>query len=768
MVDFLQQLDIYAQIATSRKIKLLMKKDSILYTHPEIVKDWDFENNKNISPADFVRTSHFTVWWNCLNNHAYKVSIYSRIRSAGCKICNAPNRIENIRKSKLLKGKSFAQAKPELLLEWNYNKNEVNPNEISEKSHIKVWFKCINNHEWQTSPNTRSRGCGCPKCFELSDKSKLIREKLLKKQGLTLADEFPDLVKEWDFKKNEEHPEKYSSGSNQKASWKCSFGHSWVATIYNRARNLSGCPSCKASTSKLEVFLLTEMRGLFKDVIWRHKINGYECDIYIPEIQTGIEVDGAFWHDDRLERDNLKIKVFKDNGVRLIRVRDELLPEIEGEVIIYNKKSLDIDLSCEVVKYLLKINSEERLLSYVKNHIQIGDKEYKKILSLLPSPTEDNSLSEINQKLSQEWDYDKNSPLTPLMFTPNSEKKVFWRCKDGHSWEASIKNRHLRNSGCPLCYANNRSEILRRGKLKKSSDTFGSVSPNLLLEWDYKKNKISPFEVAPKSSLKVWWICPESHEYQKTIKGKANGNDCPYCSSKKRSNSARNARILKTGTLDLKYPEIAIQWDFQKNNSKPTEFSPGSNTKVWWLCQNNHSWIANISSRTKQNQGCPICFKQNRNEIFLKSAIKRCGSLEHHAPSFLKEWDFTKNRDIKPSEITLNNKNKIWWICSNYHSFSQSPNDRNNGHGCPICSKQKKIESYKLKILANRGSFEDNNPNLLKYWDFSKNKNVNPCNITSGSREKVWWKCEKGHSWFERIALMTNLKRVKYCRVCNE
>ena len=40
MVDFLQQLDIYAQIATSRKIKLLMKKDSILYTHPEIVKDW--------------------------------------------------------------------------------------------------------------------------------------------------------------------------------------------------------------------------------------------------------------------------------------------------------------------------------------------------------------------------------------------------------------------------------------------------------------------------------------------------------------------------------------------------------------------------------------------------------------------------------------------------------------------------------------------------------------------------------------------------------
>jgi hypothetical protein len=47
-----------------------------------------------------------------------------------------------------------------------------------------------------------------------------------------------------------------------------------------------------------------------------------------------------------------------------------------------------------VVKYLLKINTEERLLNYVKKHIQIGDKEYKKIQSLLPSPTENKSLFE--------------------------------------------------------------------------------------------------------------------------------------------------------------------------------------------------------------------------------------------------------------------------------------------------------------------------------------------------------------------------------------
>ena len=76
-----------------------MKETSIAYTHSDIAKDWDFEDNKNLRPTDFAKTSKLSVWWNCENKHKYKVSIHSRIRSGGCKICNAPNKIENLRKS---------------------------------------------------------------------------------------------------------------------------------------------------------------------------------------------------------------------------------------------------------------------------------------------------------------------------------------------------------------------------------------------------------------------------------------------------------------------------------------------------------------------------------------------------------------------------------------------------------------------------------------------------------------------------------------------
>jgi len=198
--------------------------------------------------------------------------------------------------------------------------------------------KCKDGHSWLATPKRRVNGNNCPECYKSIDKSDLVRKQKLEKKGQSLADEYPELVKEWDYDINSELPNAYSSGSNEKVSWKCNFGHSWKATIFNRTGNLSGCPYCKSSTSKLEVYILTEMRILFDEVKWRHKIDGYECDIYIPDIKTGIEVDGAYWHDDKIERDKLKFKIFKEHDIRLLRVRDNSLPLINGEVILYDKK----------------------------------------------------------------------------------------------------------------------------------------------------------------------------------------------------------------------------------------------------------------------------------------------------------------------------------------------------------------------------------------------------------------------------------------------
>ena len=54
---------------------------------------------------------------------------------------------------------------PEIAKEWNYEKNaDVTPSDIKSGSNIKVWWKCINGHEWEAKVNERVRGRGCPYC----------------------------------------------------------------------------------------------------------------------------------------------------------------------------------------------------------------------------------------------------------------------------------------------------------------------------------------------------------------------------------------------------------------------------------------------------------------------------------------------------------------------------------------------------------------------------------------------------------------------------
>lgn len=51
----------------------------------------------------------------------------------------------------------------ELLMEWNYEKNEgMNPEDYTADSSEIVWWKCLYGHEWKAPIKSRSEGRGCP------------------------------------------------------------------------------------------------------------------------------------------------------------------------------------------------------------------------------------------------------------------------------------------------------------------------------------------------------------------------------------------------------------------------------------------------------------------------------------------------------------------------------------------------------------------------------------------------------------------------------
>ena len=114
--------------------------------YPAIAAQWHPERNKGLTPRDVTPGSGRNVWWQCEKGHEWKASVSNRSRRGhNCPYCAD--------RSKRLG--SVAEARPDLLGEWNYGKNTKTPQDCSARSNKKVWWKCsVCGHAWQASPTT--------------------------------------------------------------------------------------------------------------------------------------------------------------------------------------------------------------------------------------------------------------------------------------------------------------------------------------------------------------------------------------------------------------------------------------------------------------------------------------------------------------------------------------------------------------------------------------------------------------------------------------
>ena len=182
------------------------------------------------------------------------------------------------------------------------------------------------------------------------------------------------------------------------------------------------------------------------------------------------------------------------------------------------------------------------------------------------------------------------------------------------------------------------------------------------------------------------------------------------------------------------FPDVASQWDYEKNEGKtPDQFTVGSSKKVWWKCDKgpDHEWHAPPKYRTKGG-GCPFCSGKS---------VSVTNSFESLYPDIAKEWHPTKNGDLTPEKVTSGSRKKIWWKCDKGpdHEWQAAPDSRRS-RGCPFCSNQRVSVTNSLKTLY---------PEIAEDWHPTKNGELTPESIVPGSKKKVWWKCNKGpdHEW---------------------
>ena len=612
--------------------------------HPELGKQWHPTRNLPLLPKDVAPESGKKFWWLCDAGHEWQASPNNRSKQPNCPQCvgKRPSPQNNLE-----------VLNPDLAKEWDFSANgALLPGDVLASSHRKVWWKCLKGHCWEASLSNRSRGRGCPYCS-----NKAVGE------DNNLFVTRPDIASQWLQGRNGGRSSTdVTPGSKTRVWWKCSFGHEWESSISNRTSSQSGCPVCSPQTSRLELRIYTEIKSIFPNTARRQKHAGKECDVYIPELRLAIEIDGGYWHREKLEKDKEKNLALKKIGISVLRIREIGLPQIDSSDITFKPKDSTTEILHNCLRQIaltqLSLQDASAIERYLSDGSLRADQAYQVLIAATSNPVEGNSLAEKSPRVALEWDFEKNAPLTPDMVSNGSSHSVWWKCGAGHHWKSSVANRTGSDS-CPYC----------SGRRASSTGNFKQANPEVAAEWNYSRNTpLRPEDVRPSAGKIVWWICSRGHEWEAPVDRRRRGSGCPFC-------SGRFAH--SDHSLSLLRPDLLSDWNTEKNvGIKPDDLMLNSSMKIWWKCLHNHEWQASPAARSR-GIGCPYCSGN-------KAGYENTFAAKH--PNLLKEWDIQKNGELKPDSVTANSGKKAHWICKEGHTWEAVIGTRSKGHGCPQCA----------------------------------------------------------------------------------
>lgn len=554
--------------------------------NPNLVTEWNYEKNAPLKPQEFTAGSGKKVWWRCKRGHEWEATIVIRNRGIGCPYCSG--------RYVIVGETDLATINPILADEWDNEKNVgLDPSTICANSEKKIWWKCsICKHEWQATPASRnSGGHGCPACNKRNKTS------------------FPEQA--IFYYVNQYLPEAINS-------YKDIFDRGMELDIYIPSLKVGieyDGPFHKVGSErdaiKYNICRHHEIRLIRISEIERVRIESI-CDLFIDSkylrndeggldktIMTLLKELNLSNIDVNVKRDRNKIYSryltrLKENSLSMKypRIAKEWNEEKNGSLTpeMFNWGSGEkVWWRCSYCNYEWKAVIASRTSGrggcpicarqktkegQIKAYIDAGR---KKLIDDFP-------------ELIAEWDFEKNIGVDISQIYPRSNQKVWWKCKNGHSWQSVVSNRTY-GRGCPYCSGK---------KVLKGYNDLKTMFPNIAASWDIEKNGIlEPDQVLPFSNRRVWWICEKGHEWQAAVSSVSSGGWCPYCQGRK--------VLAGFNDLETLRPDLMREWNYEKNGDVlPSQFTEHSGQKVWWICANGHEWQSIIDSRSK-GHGCPTC-----------------------------------------------------------------------------------------------------------------------------------------------------------------
>ena len=188
---------------------------------------------------------------------------------------------------------------------------------VEYKNYItKVIISCSEHGEFLQRPGHHTRGIGCPKCKfdKLHSINRKSPDDFFKESKLLHGDKY-------DYSKS------VYTGIKDKIIIYCLEHGEFKQTADGHGNRGHGCPKCAILMSKAEDEIANLLSCFYK-VVQRHKLSTKkEVDIYLPELNIGIEFNGLRWHSEQFIKNNKyhieKTLQAKEEGIRLIHIFED-------------------------------------------------------------------------------------------------------------------------------------------------------------------------------------------------------------------------------------------------------------------------------------------------------------------------------------------------------------------------------------------------------------------------------------------------------------
>lgn len=599
------------------------------------------------------------------------------------------------------KGKLFKEINPDgaAMLRPELNP-ELDIDTLLATSKKQGTFCCLNNpkHVFKkrickmTSPRD-GHNCGCKYCGP-------YRSEPFPGEN-DLFTEVPIAKEMWDYSKEENikyDPTKLFATSNHKVYFICKKGHSELRKILD-FKNSPECPTCKKYYIYQDEQLLT------------------------------------FWNENRNAKDGID----------------------PYKITLANKDN--IHLSCPNCQYRWQwrttLWSERRYCPHCGFDGSEGSAEKNR--DMVQELFHIQTLADVNPIAARTWDKEANGDIIP--------EEVKAKANTLYSFICTAKGHHYKNrldymydkkgnprEACPQCSEEQKmekksaarsairillpsmvrqrtSQIVEKQPSSKFNVSVAS-NPYLMKFWDKERNTVDPTMVSTFDSREAFWRCKTcNYGWIQTIQNRntAKRGKCP-CHEMQRvtSDDVYPGYFHSFGELN---PRIAPFFNDELNNGiTPYKVARLSTQPVYLNCPTNpnHPPFLIVVNAIPSNPpfGCPICTQQ-ASDLY---------NLMIQVPISVDMWDSSNELNLADARTYMSESAKF--VCEKGHHFSRAIRTFVKDQSCPFCM---------LDSVAKH-------PEMMRFWDVSKNIKQNPNLLSVHASEHANWLCQKcGYSWNTEI-----------------